>query len=525
VLAILAAAALLFVTAPRAGEFWWSDAPRHALNGAFVQDLLREMPVDSPREWAVDYYYRYPALTILFYPPLFPLLVAAVFAVVGVSPWAAQLTVSMLLAAAGLGAYALARRWLDRGAATGAALLFMGMPEVGLWGRQVMLELPAYAFLIWSVWALLRYFDRRRPGWWYGGLLLFGMAMYTKQSVMFVAPALLAAGLVACGSRSLLRDRHVWIGSLIFVLGILPLAYMTIEFGGTNLQSVAGVQDAETQRWSLGNWLFYPRLLPAQMGWPLSLLAVAGLFSAASARRWRLPRIEAALMFTWVGVGYLFFSVISLKEQRLDIFVLLPLVLMAAHLVASAAPRRAQLVLPAVGAVLLASTAVFHQVPFISGYERAADLIASRAESNSVVMFSGLRDGSFIFNLRSHEERGDLSVVRADKLLLRVAVRRGLGVEQQQVEEAQFAEQLNRLGIRYVVADPDFWNDLENMQMLTRVLESDQFEQIASIPVSSNVSYAEDEIRVYRNLGPVAANPEQFTMRLEMIDTTLQRGR
>jgi len=33
----LMGALLLFITAPHHGEFWWSDAPRHALNGVFVK--------------------------------------------------------------------------------------------------------------------------------------------------------------------------------------------------------------------------------------------------------------------------------------------------------------------------------------------------------------------------------------------------------------------------------------------------------------------------------------------------------
>ena len=40
---IVANAALL-ATAPVHGDFWWSDAPRHALNGAFVKDFIAALP-------------------------------------------------------------------------------------------------------------------------------------------------------------------------------------------------------------------------------------------------------------------------------------------------------------------------------------------------------------------------------------------------------------------------------------------------------------------------------------------------
>ena len=75
---------LLFLSAPHHGEFWWSDAPRHALNGVFVKDLVAAIPA-HPSAWAMQYYVRYPALTILFYPPLFYAISAPFYAVFGVS--------------------------------------------------------------------------------------------------------------------------------------------------------------------------------------------------------------------------------------------------------------------------------------------------------------------------------------------------------------------------------------------------------------------------------------------------------
>ena len=81
---LVCAVGALFLASPTDGNFWWSDAPRHALNGAFVLDFVQQWPVDDARRWAVDYYLKYPALTILFYPPLFYGVEAVVFAVPGV---------------------------------------------------------------------------------------------------------------------------------------------------------------------------------------------------------------------------------------------------------------------------------------------------------------------------------------------------------------------------------------------------------------------------------------------------------
>src|SRR5882762_5349157 len=81
---------VLFVTgAPTGDAFSWPDSPRHALNGAFVLDLVRDHPFRHPTTYALNYYAQYPALTILFYPPLFYVLLAVFYALFGVSQTAA----------------------------------------------------------------------------------------------------------------------------------------------------------------------------------------------------------------------------------------------------------------------------------------------------------------------------------------------------------------------------------------------------------------------------------------------------
>lgn len=82
---LLAITIIMYIKLPKHGDIWWSDASRNALNGAFVFDFLRETPFHHPVEFAYDYYRQWPALTILFYPPLFYVVLAAVYAVLGVS--------------------------------------------------------------------------------------------------------------------------------------------------------------------------------------------------------------------------------------------------------------------------------------------------------------------------------------------------------------------------------------------------------------------------------------------------------
>ena len=133
------------------------------MDGAFYRDMARSLPLTHLKQWATDYYLQYPAVTVLFYPPCFALVEALFFAYLACHTAVAQLTVSVFFLATAYGTYFLTRRWVSRLAAFSTALLFIGTPGMALWGRQVMLEIPAITFLVWSAYFFFRYLDSGRP--------------------------------------------------------------------------------------------------------------------------------------------------------------------------------------------------------------------------------------------------------------------------------------------------------------------------------------------------------------------------
>lgn len=513
---VLVCVALLFAQAPHGGAFYWSDSPRHALNGVFVMDLIKAMPIDDPTGYAYRYYAQYPALTILFYPPLFYAISAPFYAVLGVSHETALLVVAIHYLALGLGCWRLARYWLPAAPSLAFAVLVLWLPEVAFWGRQVMLEVPAFAFLVWSAVAVMAYLRDGSPRWLYLGAALLVLGMYTKISVAYMG-VVYAVLIAQRDGWASLRNRHHWWVAGLSVVGLLPLAVLTLKFGQANMQSVTGVADAVASRASWQGWVWYLQQIPSQAGWPLTLLGLAGAIMAA----WR--RIPG-LGLWWLGfaVGYLFFSSIDLKEARHSVFLLPSVVFFAVLWVHTVVPPRlgrwahaalAMLVLATVGL-----TVWTRPVFYVQGYAQAAAEVARLAPRDSTVMFSGYRDGSFVFNMRAREDRRDLQVMRADKLLLGVAVRREMGVEQKGLTEAEIAEAINANGVRYVVMQPGFWIDLEAMQRFERVMASDQFEEVARIATPANHKAHETELVIYRNKGAVAPRRQGADIELKIIN-------
>lgn len=512
----------LFLQAPHGGAFYWSDAPRHALNGVFVMDLLREMPLDDPAGYAYRYYAQYPALTILFYPPLFYAVSAPFYALFGVSHETALLVVALHYLAFGLGCWRLARFWFDQiGALTFAALMLL-LPEVAFWGRQVMLEVPAFAFLIWSAVAFVAHWRSDRPVYLYLTAALLVLAMYTKISVAFVG-LVYAILLLHRNGWALLRRGHVWAVLLLSVISLLPLIVLTLKFGQANVQSVSGVADSVASRTAIAGWVWYLRQMPLQAGWPLLMVAAFGVVWAL-VRKGRVPLAQAWTFWgLWLVLGYVFYSLIDLKEARHSVYILPALVFAAVAVVQAWAPvmvaRLALLTLVAATAFI---TALWRPVYYVDGYAQVVDEIARRAPRDSVVMFSGYRDGSFTFNLRAREDRRDLSVLRADKVLLSVAVRRELGVEDKGLSEEEISRVINTSGVHYVVMQPGFWTDLEAMRRFERVLATSQFEEVARIVTPANHRAHERELVIYRNLGPVSPKPDKLNIELKIIGRTIK---
>jgi len=515
--AIFAAAAIVFLlTAPTSGDFWWFDAPSHAMNGAFIHDLVAATPFGNPMGWAVKYYLQYPAISIGLYPPLFPAAEALIFALLGVSHFAAQATVSIFVALLALAVYQIARMRLSPTAATGAALLLLGLPGIAFWGRQVMLEVPAMCFAAWSLYFLVRFIERDRAPMLYASVLALVCALYTKQTFAFLAPAFVLALVWTRSWRVALR-RELWIAFLGFVILLLPLAVMTLKFGMMNASLASGVDATAPSRFSLESLTWYAADMPNAAGWLVPVLAIITLvFWGASQDSRREPLVSALL--AWFLVGYLFFTAIALKDGRYTIHLLVPLGIMAVLAVHKIMPPRWSVATALVlGAGLFLFTFATQTVPRVGGFRDAVDIVAARAPRDSTVMFYGQRSASFVFDLRAQGTRPDLRVLRAEKLLVNYRQGRTGGVRDLRVASAAIEAIFPRYRIGYAVYDPEFWNDLPSIQALNKVLSGPAFTALPSITVQANVPHNDRELRIVRYDGALPERAEPLSMDMPLI--------
>src|SRR5215471_3663811 len=126
-----------------------TDAARHAMNGAFIYDLVRTGHLGNPIEYARQYFGHLPALSMPYHPPLFPACEAVFYALFGLNLLTARIAVAVSVGICVILLYRLTLRTL--GVPLMAACVCVttfSLWTVQLVGRDVMLEFPSMVFTL-----------------------------------------------------------------------------------------------------------------------------------------------------------------------------------------------------------------------------------------------------------------------------------------------------------------------------------------------------------------------------------------
>jgi len=500
------------------GAFDWQDAPRHAMNGVFIHDLLRALPFNDPRGWAEAFYTKSPAVTILFYPPLFPFILAIFYSVFGISQETALLVIGIFYALLASGTYLFARRMLDPLPAFLAAACIVLAPEVTTWGRQVMLDIPMLTLIVWSSWFLFRFVDTDRWKHLIASGLLFVAAVNTKQTVVLIIPAFFWV-LYANRGISFFKESRFWLLAIACAMALFPLALMQLKFGSHNMESVVQRPDTTIERWSIESIGWYLTRLPEMLGMVSLVVALLGLIFFSSSIRHRPIKLESWFIVIWFLVTLTAFSLIALKETRHGILILFPLALLIGFFFQSLAKLKKIQICAGVAFMVAAaySGAYVDRVKAVGGYMEAAQKISEIAPANSRVLFSGYRDGPFIFALHSLSPRPSLAVVRGDKLWFNIRIMPSFGLGEKKLSKEDMLDLFYRYGIAYFVVEKGFWNKVPVQKTFNQLMKTNDFEVVDRIPLTGRVSQSEKEIIIYRNLRPIKIPPDNLTINIPAV--------
>ncbi len=174
----------------------------------------------------------------------------------GVSEGTALLVEMVFLLVLAWGAYRLSRRWLEPMPALATAVLLVGAPELFFWTQQVMLDVPAYALLIWAAEFQLRFLKSDAKWQLMAAVLCVVAAVYTKYNAAFFAPVLALSLLYARGWRFAL-ERRAWEAAALGLVLLLPVVPLFLVYGQYNIEQSGAVADEVGSRWSVAGLSYW----------------------------------------------------------------------------------------------------------------------------------------------------------------------------------------------------------------------------------------------------------------------------
>jgi hypothetical protein len=320
---------LLYVSFPgmRSRDIDTPDSGMHLMDGYFIHDMLHDHPHVHIHGYILDYYRQYPALGLMFWPPLFSVVLGVFSFLVGPHVLAGRICILFFGGVFSLSFYTILRRRfppLLSFAATAAAVMTPGIA----WSfNEIMLELPALAMMCVAILAyhhLVDSVDRGQPSTARALLCAAACAavIYTKQPAWFLYAALFADFLAL--HRRHLSNPQVWITVGATAAFCLPLLIFTLTYGHANLAQSVGSNTKlimsgyeSLPRWSIGAWMFYPRLAVSSLSPVVLLAGLCALILAVT----RPHFLQAnALWVAWFLLAYVTFSFYDNRQSRFSIF-------------------------------------------------------------------------------------------------------------------------------------------------------------------------------------------------------------
>jgi len=489
------------------GLWFQGDAPRHAVNGLFWWDLVHALPRD-PVAYAVRYYARYPVIAPVTYPPLFYLVEGLAFAAFGSSPYVAKSLVLMFSMVAGLYTMTWARRWIGEPAGwAGPFLAFI--PGIVLWSNTVMLNVPATALGVGSLYHFRRWLETGRTT---QGLAASGFAIATLLTYYPGGIVLCVLGTWALvGGRPLRFDRRLlWIAAaaLVALLPLVAALVLAPVHTSRQLPTVALLTKRVT-------WTFYWRALPDVVGMPALAAGAAGIALAAWTRPWRT---EAVYIGSWILVLVLVLSLLPARDPRYVLLAAPAVVLAAAPALGWTAQRVA--IAPAWQVAVLVATLIAGgwsasriQIPQVSGFGELTEYLHQQGLADAV-LYDGAYDGLFGFYMRASDPRFVSRIVLANRLLFEAGPTTTFKwVQKSSVASTDDVVTLlrARCGCRWVAIEVDgrpIW--VEGQRLLRQAVVRPEFELARSFPIEGAGDRRVDLYRVTSVVSPVPTVDLEF---------------
>ncbi|HEY3788037.1 MAG TPA: glycosyltransferase family 39 protein, partial [Urbifossiella sp.] len=448
----------------------WPDSPRYANAGILVRDWVLSDQWLRPIPFAIDRYAHSPGFSAPYHPPGFPAALGGWFLITGISHESARLFIALSWGFAAWLFYGINRELLfNKAASFAAGLLLLTMPQIAIWSRDTMSEIPSLVPLFVATLFWLRWLRTSRP---IDGLLALGFAIaafFFRVTTAGILPGLVVFGACVGGWNR----RHyllVAAGSCIY----LALAAGWVAFASRYSTHEISADGKGTV--SLAAAIAYFELcLPQALMSGTAALAALGLIRGIWSRE-NPPAI--GFWLAWLASYTAFkIAVPSSLEQRHFLTALPALAGLSAAIFPLGAGRGKCLAwLVAIAAIGVNVWLLADCPRGVVGYQGVAELLA-RSDRPGNVLLASWEDQDLLFRSRAAAPARDRFFIRSDRTLaVRVSSYAKVAAKILATNEEDVLELIHKGRIRFIVissARPD-QPDLrpEEMRLVERTMEA-----------------------------------------------------
>lgn len=529
----------ILASLPNLGKisFWPPDADKIAMDGVFVFDFVKDLPRSllHPYDYAVEYYARYPSLSIGQRPLFFPTIEALFYAVMGLTHMAPRIAVLLFLYLGMLSWAFLVNRTHSFRIAILSLTLWLCNPHIFILSQNILLEIPTLSMSILTLYLLHRYVSApsRRMGIILG--IVTGLMLWTNQKAAFMLPMFVLYPL--CRKKlKYFTAGSTWLSAAIIMIFLIPLALISFWLGEHNiavsLQDHMAAKQAEIIHQGHSQLFVYLYFLyQDHFSLPFLILAAVGMAAAI------LTKDPDSLPYgLTIFCVYLTFTIVSVKIPRYAIYWIPPfcffIALAVDHLANDLTPKikRGKTVILA----MLLSLPVIYQIwtcfPIhiyhVSGYEAAARYVVERSRS-PVLFFTGLGNGQFSFFVRKLDPQKHFIILRGQKMIATSLLHHDHHLNVYLHDEKEIYKALQQMGVQYVVVEsPLHAPQVPAFKALKKVLKNpEKFACEKTFPVTIRPSSRTSDYKliIYRNLKPMPIRKNQpLTLHIPAAGKTLK---
>jgi hypothetical protein len=521
VLTVLLVLSLRGITNPHIG---YPDADRILMDGVFIRDFLGDLPLTHVYDYTIKYYAQYPALSIGYHPPFFPLVEAVFNAIFGINQWSSRLAVIFFAIIGVLGWYGLIARIFGNQTAFWTTLLLVTTPFLVQWMWFTMTDIPVLSMAMLTSYVFYRYAETGESRFLYTTAVLFSLTVWTKQTAVFLAIWFVLYLIVTGRLMARLKNKHVAGAILVVLVLLLPLAVITIWLGEMNIEQsvMPGQTRALLYRLSWQNLsVRITTLYQQHLTIPFLVLSVLGIL-------WSIKKKDSRVVFFGLLIlcTYAFFSYVMGKNDRYPIFWIPAFALFAAL------PEyysRGKRTLRFACLTVLAGTAAFQTArayakpqPFATGYDEASAYVRQHSKS-PVVFFDGYNNGYFTYFTRAGDPNRRMYVLRGDKLLTSSAVHSRKKLQIHARDRKDIETILDQYGVAYIVVEERDLSGLNIYEELRAYLREGPFLLEKEIPIEgTRKQLAGQSLLIYRYLNAKQPTRSSIELRLPIVGKTIQ---